>query len=909
MSQSNPLPTHLLVMFQENIIKNASNSSSSEVIDRSWIRQQLQKILTDLPFFVSDEQIEILTRGVSDKIDVVVHEAGVIFNNKKNRTPWYTSERISNTERIFWDSFETYIRNKNDIPESVIRQTNLDTDKTLEQLNDPKSKEPFLCRGMVIGDVQAGKTLNYSALINKACDMGYKLIIVLTGLTEDLRSQTQKRLDRDFVGQESIRNRSGMPASAGSRIGVGISRNSQPVTVLTDKNTDFKNPGVLNIDDNQNQVLIVAKKNKAILEEINQWIRTQKSGGRKLQSPVLIIDDEADNASVNTAKANQEPRAINKSIREILTKCERVSYVAYTATPFANIFINPDDEVEAAEMKDLFPEDFIIALNPPSNYRGGKFFFTYKDEEDSEYRPTKAILDAELKIPLKHKKNDLINDIPQSLKDAVGIFFIAAAIKDIRRANGTINISNPENKFDTLLINVSRFTNVQDAMRHLVEDQIDQIYSSIRANAGLRESNNVFFNYLKSLFVTEYAEVLAGKVDWPEVCKSLLEIEKPKVVVIHGKSDDAMHWDESSPKKIVAIGGFRLSRGLTLSGLTVSYLYRNSLMYDTLMQMGRWFGYRDGYEDLLRLWCSPASIDWYSHITNATEELRSEVAQMAKQKMTPNDFGLRVRSHPDLLITAKNKMQNSVNVPVKLSFSGMTLETYAFDLIIDKNNENKYLVLNLFKNNILKVKNCPPGQEKHFFLEGISGSEVISFLKDFNVHTLNGAWADKELFNKYLDYVHESDLTIWDLCVFNKISGKSPNDAATTELSNLIGRPLYSQNRTIYSNGLPKYSQAFFVNGNRKLSVGSIGNIGLMDGETRERPMLVLHVVEAVAPKENLPPQLNHLPGNVYFGISVILPETKQEIKSVAYQVTQGWLKRYMPESDDLDEIIEVEEL
>jgi hypothetical protein len=910
MSQSNPLPTEFLIMFQENIIKNISSSTSSEIIDREWIKNQLLKILNKLPeYFVSDEQIETLIRGVSDRIDVVVHEAGVIVNNTKTRVPWYTSERISRTERIFWESFETYIRNKNDIPESVIKQTNLDTDKTLEQLCDPTSDTPFLCRGMVIGDVQAGKTLNYSALINKACDMGYKLIIVLTGLTEDLRSQTQKRLDRDFVGQESISNRNGVNASAGNRIGVGVSRNSQTVMVLTDKNTDFKKPRVLNIDENQNQVLIVAKKNKAILEEINEWIRTQNSGGRKLKSPVLIIDDEADNASVNTAKANQEPRAINKAIREILTKCERVSYVAYTATPFANIFITPDDEVEANEMKDLFPEDFIIALNPPSNYRGGKFFFTYKDEEDSEYHPTKPILDAESKISLSHKKDDLIQELPQSLKDAIGIFFIAAAIKDIRRKNGKINISNPDNKFDTLLINVSRFTNVQDLLRHLVSDQIDLFHNSIKANAGLMSPIDNNFNYLKCLFDGEYAEDLAGKITWPEVCMSLLDMEKPKVVVIHGKSDDAMHWDDVSPKKIVAIGGFRLSRGLTLSGLTVSYLYRNSLMYDTLMQMGRWFGYRDGYEDLLRLWCSPASIDWYSHITNATEELRAEVAQMAKQKMTPNDFGLRVRSHPDLLVTAKNKMQTSVKVPVKLSFSGMNLETYAFDLDIERNIENKTLVLELFKNNISKNKTGPAGQEKHFFIGDVSGNEVIPFLKNFNVHVLNGAWADKELFNKYLDYVHDSDLSTWDLCVFNKNSGKSPADAATSELSNLIGRPLYSQNRTVYFNGLQKYLQAFFVNGNRKLSVGSIGQIGLPEGEARERPMLVLHVIEAVAPKDNLPDQLKSLPGNVYFGISVILPETKKEIKAVAYHVTQGWLRRYMPESEDLDEIVEVEEL
>jgi hypothetical protein len=442
----------ILNIIQNDIVTRANKSTNSELIDHAWIKSQINNIINEMPgLYATDEQIEIIIRGVSDRVDVVVHEAEVIVDNTKNRVPWYTSERLSKTERTFWDSFEAYIKSKNDIPESVIRQTNLDTDKTLEQLCDPLSADPFLCRGMVVGDVQAGKTLNYSALINKACDMGYKLIIVLTGLTEDLRSQTQKRLDRDFVGQESQRSRVGVSASTGNRIGVGIGRRSQPVMVLTDKNTDFKNPGVLNIDGNTNPVLIVAKKNKSILEEINVWLRTQNSGGKKLQSPVLIIDDEADNASVDTAKPDQEPRAINRAIRNMLKLCDRVSYVAYTATPFANIFIAPDDYTDASEMKDLFPEDFIVALNPPSNYRGGKFFFV---DEDTAPQTTILIKDAENKIPLKHQSGFTVAELPESLIEALGTFFVAAAIKDIRRLSGKINTSNPDNRFDTCLINV-----------------------------------------------------------------------------------------------------------------------------------------------------------------------------------------------------------------------------------------------------------------------------------------------------------------------------------------------------------------------------------------------------------------------------------------------------------------------
>jgi len=908
MIPSKPISTMILNIIQNDIVTTASKSTASELIDHAWIRLQIQNILNEMPgLYATDEQIEIIIRGVSDRVDVVVHEAEVIVDHTKKRVPWYTPERLAKTERIFWDSFESYIRSKNDIPDSVIRQTNLDTDKTLKQLCDPLLTEPFLCRGMVVGDVQAGKTLNYSALINKACDMGYKLIIVLTGLTEDLRSQTQRRLDRDFVGQESQRSRVGVSATTGNRIGVGIGRGSQPVMVLTDKNTDFKNPGVLNIDGSSNPVLIVAKKNKSILEEINIWLRTQNSGGKKLQSPVLIIDDEADNASVDTAKPDQEPRAINKAIRNMLKLCDRVSYVAYTATPFANIFIAPDDYSDAAEMKDLFPEDFIVALNPPSNYRGGKFFFI---DENTAPKATILIKDAEEKIPLKHKSGFTVNELPQSLIDCLATFFVAAAIKDIRRISGKINTSNPDNKFDTCLINVSRLTSAQDSLRHLVQEQVDYFFSAIKANAGLKESRDSKFNYLRELFIREYADDLSGSTDWSDVCKSLLAMDKPEVVVIHGKSDDSMNWDEKSPKKLIAIGGFRLSRGLTLSGLTVSYLYRNSLMYDTLMQMGRWFGYRDGYEDLLRLWCSPQSMDWYSHITNATEELRDSIAQMAKQNMTPNDFGMRVRSHPDLLVTAKNKMQTSKNVAVQMSFSG-TYETYSFDLDSSLNEENKVLTLNLIKSNLNKKITAPEDQTQHFFMGDVSGNEIISFLKNLNVHRFNGGWADKELFGRYLDYVYETDLMEWDLCVFNKKHGVAGKDSISEELSEVLGRHVFAQTRTIFFNDEKNnYLKALFVNGNRKLSTGAINRIGLSGDLERSKPMLVIHVIEPLAPLDKkLPDELKDAPGNLYYGISVILPVTKKEIKTISYDVTRGWLARYMPESEDFDDIIEVEEI
>jgi hypothetical protein len=911
MTEKQILDNSALPMIQNEIIARAHQLNSGSLIDISWILDQITEI-SSRPYFVafqvSPKQVKTIVNGVKSEIDVTVREPGVIVGNKKEHIDWYTEELLSKTNRFFWNRFEKYLKQKNEIPLAVLKRTDSDTDKILSNIHNPLSNEAFLTRGMVIGDVQSGKTLNYSALINKSCDMGYKLVIVLTGLTEDLRSQTQRRLDRDFVGQESQQTVVGIPSQGVAKLGVGNIDFSKKISaVLTDKNHDFKRPRVMNMESDPNPVLIVAKKNKSILEEINTWLKAQNSGAHKLLAcPVLIIDDEADNASVNTGKPDEDPKAINKAIRTMLSLCNKVSYVAYTATPFANIFIAPDDFSNNTELKELFPEDFIISLSPPSNYCGGKFFFV--DEETSS-KATKEIEDAENYIPLKHKANFKVVTLPPSLIQAIRLFFVASAIKDIKRSLEIINTANPDNRFDTCLINVSRLTAIQDDIKPLVMDEVDKIYMAIKSNAGLTDTGDSLFNDLKTLFISEYADNLEENIIWSDIRKSLLDMVKPVVVVIHGKSSDALIWENDSHSKVIAIGGFRLSRGLTLSGLTISYLYRNSIMYDTLMQMGRWFGYRDGYRELIRLWCSLDSKNWYADITNATEQLRESVTLMAKQKLTPNDFGLRVLSHPDLLVTAKNKMQSGKEILVKISFSGQLKETYAFNLDEQINQDNKDLTI-CFISKILKNRaEAPLNQDQHVFMRDVPGDLVISYLKQYQVNNLNGDWSSPELFHKYLDEVYDSDLLSWDVCIFNK---KNNEDDISPELSNLVAKNIHLQQRTIfYRADNEKYSKAFFTNGSRKLSQGtSIRTIGLNPDELRVKPILVIHAIEAISPKDltvSLPEQLSKCIGKVFYGCSVMLPETKNEVKAISYKVTLGWLRRYMPETGDSE--MEVEEL
>jgi hypothetical protein len=328
------------------------------------------------------------------------------------------------------------------------------------------------------------------------------------------------------------------------------------------------------------------------------------------------------------------------------------------------------------------------------------------------------------------------------------------------------------------------------------------------------------------------------------------------------------------------------------------------------MQMGRWFGYRDGYRDLVRLWCSLDSKAWYADITNATEQLRESVTLMAKQKLTPKDFGLRVLSHPKLLVTAKNKMQSGKEIEVKISFSGQLKETYVFGLDKKINQDNKELTISLLSNILTYRRKSPLNQDQHVFMNDVPGYIIVDFLKNYQVNNLNGDWSS-DLFRRYLDEVYESDLFEWDVCIFNK---KNTSEDISPELSNLVEKNIHLQYRTIfYRAGIEKFSKAFFTNGSRKLSQGSsIQTIGLNPGELRVKPILVIHAIKAISPKDNtdsLPEKLSECIGKVFYGCSVMLPETKNEVKAISYIVNQRWFQDYMPEIEDDNIKTEVEEL
>ena len=596
------------------------------------------------------------------------------------------------------------------------------TTDVLSRLEDPSRSGMWDRRGLVVGHVQSGKTANYTGLIAKAADAGYKVIIVLTGMHESLRCQTQIRLDEGFLGRKS------QPRGAGAKAfvptGVGLLDPSVNANTGTNRfqGGDFNatvaaqfgiTPGGL-------PLLFVVKKNASVLKNIIDWIgsaavATDQETGRKFVPgvPVLVVDDEADQASVDTGRqkfdeigrpdSEHNPKTINRQIRTILRLFERVAYVGYTATPFANIYIH-DKGTTPKYGDDLFPRSFIVNIPHPDNYMGPAKVFGLEDDPEvglvgvealplvrpvSDYAATDESDETEGWMPprlLAKTAHVPMHDgeakVPPSLREAVLSFLLASTVRSIREVEPIHN---------SMLVHVTRYTEIQKQVAAQIEIELKDIVRRLVYGDGsrtptiLKEFRELWESGEGGFIETnlDCARILGSEVvdlpPWEDVQSALPQLAKSvRVKVINGEGVDVLDYDESKDGlNVIAVGGDKLSRGLTLEGLSVSYFLRSSKMYDTLMQMGRWFGYRDGYIDVCRLYTTSELIDWFGHIAMASEELRVEFEKMVANNGTPNQYGLKVRAHSVLLVTSAVKMAHGTTL--KLSFSGDVAETIIFD--------------------------------------------------------------------------------------------------------------------------------------------------------------------------------------------------------------------------------------
>jgi hypothetical protein len=628
------------------------------------------------------------------------------LTDNDDHVAWLNAERKRDWR--YWARYELFLRSR--LPDAALRGLDQETDRILGLIEDPLRAGAWDRRGLVVGHVQSGKTGNYTGLINKAADAGYTVIIVLAGLHNNLRSQTQQRLDEGFLGYDSGAVR-GADSRAPEEIGVGTCDPSLRPDTITHRtqNGDFKTARAkgFNINPGRAPLLFVIKKNPTVLRNLLDWVRWAANShdpetGRRIvvNVPLLMIDDEADHASVDTREMDfgpdgrpdedHDPTRINQLIRQILYAFEKSAYVGYTATPFANIFIHESAKTEECGY-DLFPRSFIVNLPAPSNYAGPVRVFGVPPADGREARPplplTRTIPPDESAewVPPRHRNGHRpvwqgAAEVPPSLSEAIQAFVLACAV---RRARGETRAHN------SMLVHVTRFTSVQNAVRDQVHAELDRIATRLRL--GERGGGSSVRAALKRLFEEEICpttEAVREEMDdptlrdmsWAEVEPFLSAAAADiRIMEINGTARDVLEYTthRDTGLNVIAIGGDKLARGLTLEGLSVSYFLRASRMYDTLMQMGRWFGYRPGYLDVCRLYTTDDLIDWFEHITQANEELRAEFDHMAAVGGTPREYGLKVMSHPALLVTSRVKMRHGMDM--QLSYAGSVSETTVFD--------------------------------------------------------------------------------------------------------------------------------------------------------------------------------------------------------------------------------------
>jgi hypothetical protein len=704
---------------------------------------------------ITDELIRRFSLWIGQDAKLLSNEGHKDWLNAARKQDWR-----------YWQRYREWLERKLSI--NVVESLDRSTESVLGLLEDPLRAGSWDRRGLVVGHVQSGKTSHYSGLICKAADAGYKIIIVLAGLHNNLRSQTQIRLDEAFLGFKTAL----FHEEASELIGVGEidpDKSIRPNFATTRKERGDFNTKVahnLGITPEQRPWLFVVKKNKTVLNHLINWIRNhvanthdQETGRRIVTNlPLLLIDDEADHASVDTKEMSLDengrpdnehaPSAINKQIRCILHSFSRSAFVGYTATPFANIFIH-EQATTREEGPDLFPAAFIINLAAPSNYVGpARVFGTRAEAGRNNGLPlVRRVTDSEEWMPVKHKNGHVPlqkgrDEMPSSLNEAIDAFILACALRRLR---------GQESDHCSMLVHVTRYTSVQNVVQSQITERIRQLRQRLQRRTGGHEE---IFASLRSLWEHDFLPTTAAireamphemgsivQADWEKIEPLLADtVADIQVRMINGTAKDALDYDENKETglKVIAIGGDKLARGLTLEGLTVSYFLRATKMYDTLMQMGRWFGYRPGYLDLARLYTTGELVEWFEHIADAAEELREEFDLMAASGATPREYGLKVQSHPVLMVTSSIKMRTARDL--ELSFSGGLSETVNFHrdtATLQRNFNTVCRLISLMgrpETNPTRSRNGSMQKWEGYVWNNVSPDDILTFLSSYRGH-------------------------------------------------------------------------------------------------------------------------------------------------------------------------------
>lgn len=868
---------------------------------------EIRKLIRDLSrapeFALTPEEAERMAREFEVRHGVTMTIGSVL--TEREYKPWLDKAKID-INPYYWKRYRSHLGQKH-FSGQVIATLDQVTERILGLLENPAEDGPWDRRGMVVGHVQSGKTANYIGLICKAADAGYRVIIVIAGIHNNLRNQTQVRIDEGFVGRDSAR----LLSRKGDKfVGVGaFDKTRRPVTFtnsLKDFNKAMATAVGVPLQTLNEPAVFVIKKNSSTLRHLLQWLseHSAQAGAKTIGAPMLLIDDEADNASINIKHGKDEVSTINGQIRELLHLFERSCYVGYTATPFANIFIDPDTDDEMLGA-DLFPRNFIVTLDPPSNYFGPDRVFL-----DEPGLVVRYIDDSEDTLALNHTKELEVTGLPESMLSALRTFVVARAIR-LARGHSSFHSS--------MLVNASRFTNVQRQLRNELHHRLEMIQSSARVNGALPEEKALKDPELRLLHEAWRCEYEGTGLGWAAIQPWLNAAAAPITVVeVNSRSSGGLDYAgyAESGLSVVAVGGYSLSRGLTLEGLMITYFLRNSIMYDTLMQMGRWFGYRPGYEDLCRIWMPEEAEGWYSHIAESIEMLREELRTMEAAKATPEEFGLKVRSHPDtLIVTARNKMGSSEEVVWKVGLSNNFIETATLHrtpevLATNRRNARRFgqqlAALGLLPS---EARQVPGG----WLVANVPVDPVVDFITSF-VNHLGSPLTDPSPVRRYIDERRRGELSNWDVLLAGTQDGSATLDES-------MGVAIRRQQR---SAGTKTDESTLRITNKQRVASRGIEKTGLSAEQVREaerkyrrekgasdkakvnfpdriyravreRPLLIIHLLDI-----NPPGTVAEAPVIAW---SISFPKTQLEEDRVEYRVNTRWLRENLGSELEEDEM------
>lgn len=848
--------------------------TSKTMIDKIGLENYLKIISNN-----GDYQIPIVNNSIDwnlirqeiERSFCVLVKAGTMVSSpgEVDRT-WWSSKQKFGSDLFYWNRYKQFLTSF--LTPNVVTNLDDDTDLVMNYLGNPNdpNQNKFSIYGMVVGHVQSGKTSNYSALIDKAADAGYKFIVVIAGSMNNLRNQTQNRLYESFIGKKGD-----------FLIGVGKYANDQsriPIS-LTNEYKDFnkqdadKIKDTFNFDNIKSPILIVIKKESNVLQNVVTWLKTQYPNGISNHA-MLMIDDESDYASINTGDKD-DPTIINKKIRLLLSIFDKTSYVAFTATPYANIFI--DHEAENSQVgSDIFPKDFIYLLEPPSNYKGAKYYFLeHSDEHIVQVNDTVDY------IPVDHKIDHKVISLPPSLKEAIFHFYLNVGI---RHERGNINSHN------SMLIHVSRFTDIHIQIRNKVQELIESLSMSIKIRSGMTYPFDNDQNLI-DLYSVYRKYFNSDGSNFDKVLSRLFEsLDSFIIRDVHSKTKVPLEYRDV-PINAIVVGGTSLSRGYTLEGLSISYFLRTTILFDTLMQMGRWFGYRDGYSDLCKIYI-PQDIETnFRDIISSTEELFQDFRDLAKSKKTPLDFGLAIKQDPNsaLQITARNKQKNIKSFYYIMKFDGRLKETVKFNADIDAINNNYKIGIDTINTLMKNYKYIEVGTS--YFWENVNKDIVNKFLGAYNEATKNDPLGimSKMPLTFLREYALKRD-TNWDVALISGDSKKNFNNRVFIEpikISRVIRNMIFKKEDNYYHYpknqlSIPRDESIPLIA--NKVDSSIYGTDRKLMRKLRKKPLLILYFIESEIKDTNILDNLMGFSVSVDGDIDSKTHMVKMMINTVYYQ-------------------------